>query len=96
VARVVDAEEFHAQWSAVRPGVDYARGSREAERAADVVRAVYRRLGHRAGLDRVAAMTDLEGRAYLRVDLSAAGVYEVVALLLAGLQMRDAAADRSG
>jgi hypothetical protein len=86
--RMLDAEEFHATWSAVRPGVDYAGGSREAERAADVVRALYRRVARRAALDRVEAMTDLDGNPYLRVDLNAAGALDVVALMLDGLRFR--------
>jgi hypothetical protein len=86
--RMLDAEAFHAEWSGVRAGVDYVPGTLEAERVAGVLRALYRWVEHRGTLDRVQAMTDLDGRAYVRVDLGAAGALDVACLVLDGLRFR--------
>lgn len=96
---MVDAEELNVQWSGVRPGVGhraYIRGGFTAQRAAVAVCSLYRCVDSRASLDRVAAMTDLDGRPYLRVDLNVAGVYDVVALVLDGLRFRGELVDEHG
>lgn len=98
-ARMVDAEDLNIEWSGVRPGVGYRayiRGGFAAQRAAVAVCALSRCVKHWASLDRVAAMTDLDGRAYLRVDLNVAGVYDVVALVLDGLRFRGELVDGNG
>lgn len=96
--RMVDAEELNVEWSGVRPGVGYRayiRGGFAAQRAAVAVCSLYQCVDHTASLDRVQAMTDLDGRPYLRVDLNVAGVYDVVALVLDGLRFRGAWVDES-
>lgn len=93
---MLDAEELNVTWSGVRPGVNYIRGGLTAQRAATAARLLYPHVKHHAALDRVQAMTDLDGKPYLRVDLNTAGVYDLVALVLDGLRFRGELASGAG
>lgn len=94
--RVFDADVLNATWSEVRPGADYVPGSREAERAASLVRTeVYQHLKHRSDLDAVLAMVELDGSAHVWLKLSAPGALELVKVVQQGRQSSSARDDEA-
>ena len=87
--RMFDPEHLNVTWSGVGPDVchdEYIEGNMVAQQAGAAAHAVYALLKNRGPLDRLQMMTDINGRPHVDLTLSAELVFEVVALIRAGLE----------
>jgi len=94
--RIFDPEGFNRTWSGARPGTDYVPGTREAERVAAAVDALYPFLEHRSALDYMQPTTDIDGNPFVTVGLSAAGMGGVAVLVREALIARGVLVGEAG